>query len=171
MLRSLFARLTPHPAPAAPLFTAAVAIARRPDWYVRGEIADSIDGRFAVLATVLALITVRLEQGHVQARNHSAALVERFVEAMDAEHRQMGVSDPALGKQVRHLVGALANRTELWRDLLAAEGDCADGARASLYRGAPPSEAALSEAGTMLNDLWGRLTAADDDSVIEGKFG
>ena len=170
MLRSLFARLTPRPAPGAPLFDAAVAIARRPHWYVQGEIADTVDGRFAVLATVLALITVRLEQGHASARALSAALVERFVDVMDAEHRQMGVSDPSLGKQVRKLVGSLANRVELWRDALARDGGHVEPVRASLFRGAPPSEEALAHGAASTQALWSRLSQADDETVALGKF-
>ena len=99
MLRLLFPRLTAARGEA--LFAALVAEARRPHWFTQGHIADSVDGRFAVLATVLALATVRLERGGDEARDASVGLAERFVEAMDAEHRQMGISDPGLGKQVR----------------------------------------------------------------------
>ncbi len=171
MLRSLFARLTPTPAPGAPLFDAAVAEARRPHWYVQGEIDDTVDGRFAVLATVLALVTVRLEQGHASARSLSAALVERFVEAMDAEHRQMGVSDPSLGKQVRKLVGSLANRVELWREAVVSRESMSDPVRASLYRGAPPSEEALTHSTDCAQKLWDKLAAAPDEAVAEGRIG
>ncbi len=171
MLRSLFARLTPTPAPGAPLFDAAVTIARRPHWYVQGEIDDSVDGRFAVLATVLALVTVRLEQGHAAARALSAAVVERFVEAMDAEHRQMGVSDPSLGKQVRKLVASLANRVELWREAVVSGESLAEPVRASLYRGAPPSEEALAHSTAAAQQLWDRLAGASDEAVAEGRIG
>ena len=170
MLRSLFARLT-HPARGAPLFDAAVAVARRPHWYMQGEIDDTVDGRFAVLATILALVTVRLEQGHTAARNLSASLVERFVDAMDAEHRQMGVSDPSLGKTVRKLVGSLANRVELWRDAVAAGPPFAEQVRASLYRGAPPSEEALQHSDECTQAFWASLAATDDEAMIEGKIG
>ena len=121
MLRKLFARLTADrpPPPGAPLFAAAVAEARQRHWFADGGVADDVDGRFAVLATVLALVSVRLELGGTAARSHGAALVERFVDAMDAEHRQMGVGDPAIGKTVRRLVSALGNRVELWRDSVA----------------------------------------------------
>ena len=38
----------------------------------------------------------------------SPALTERFIEAMDAEHRQLGLNDPTLGKRVRSLVASIA---------------------------------------------------------------
>ena len=170
MLRSLFARLTPTPALGAPLFNAAVAVARRPHWYMQGEIDDNVDGRFAVLATVLALVTVRLEQGGAAARGLSAALVERFVETMDAEHRQMGVSDPSLGKQIRKLVASLANRVELWREAVVSGAALSEPVRASLYRGAPPSEEALTHATECAGRLWMKLSETSDEAIMEGRI-
>ena len=71
-----------------------------------------------MLATICALLTVRVEDSGEQ----SAALAERFIEAMDAEHRQMGINDPALGKQVRRMVAALARRVGEWRAAVAGRG-------------------------------------------------
>ena len=99
MLSFLFPRLTP-PARGAALFEALVGEARRPGWYLEGQVPDTLDGRFAVLATIVALATVRLERGGDVARAASVALAERFVESMDAEHRQLGLGDPAVGKLV-----------------------------------------------------------------------
>jgi cytochrome b pre-mRNA-processing protein 3 len=171
MLRKLFARLTPDPQPGAPLFKAAVAEARRKHWYREGGVEDNVDGRFAMLATVLALITVRLEEGGAEARAHSGWLAERFVEAMDAEHRQMGVSDPAIGKTVRRLVSALGNRTDIWREAVAATADWRDAAARSVYRGTPPDEAALDHSAANLRTFWGALLDSDDSALIGGHIG
>ena len=171
MLRKLFARLTPDPQPGAPLFKAAIGEARRKHWYREGAVEDNVDGRFAMLATVLALITVRLEEGGAEARAHSGWLAERFVEAMDAEHRQMGVSDPAIGKTVRRLVSALGNRSDIWREAVAATGDWRDSTARSVYRGTPPNEAALDHSTEKLRMLWGALLDTDDSALISGRIG
>ena len=121
MLSFLFPRLTPSRASrGSALFATLVGEARRPHWYVEGEVPDTLDGRFAVLATLVALATVRLERGDETAQLESVGLAERFVEAMDAEHRELGIGDPTLGKTVRKLVGALARRVELWRRAIDA---------------------------------------------------
>jgi cytochrome b pre-mRNA-processing protein 3 len=171
MLRKLFGRLTPEAGPGAPLFKAATAQARQKHWYREGKVEDNVDGRFAMLATVLALITVRLEDGGAEARTHSGWLAERFVEAMDAEHRQMGVSDPSLGKTVRRLVSALSNRSDIWREAVAGTADWRDAAARSVYRGTPPDEAALDHSAARLRILWDALTAADDQDLIGGRIG
>ena len=168
MLRKLFARLTPDPGPGAPLFKAAVGQARAKHWYREGAVEDNVDGRFAMLATVLALITVRLEEGGAEARAHSGWLAERFVEAMDAEHRQMGVSDPAIGKTVRRLVSSLGNRSDIWREAVAATADWRDAVARSVYRGTPPGDAALDHSAARLRVLWGALLDSDDAALIGG---
>lgn len=171
MLSFLFPRLTPQASRGATLFEALVAKARRPDWYVEGQVPDTIDGRFAVLATIAALATVRLERGGDVAKRASVALAERFVEAMDAEHRQLGIGDPELGRKVRKLVGALARRVELWRRVIERGETWADAVVSSLAPGPPPPAQALDHIEAALRDFWVMLEAASDDALAEGRIG
>ena len=170
MLRGLFARLTERHDGGRALFGALVRISREPRWYLEGDVPDTIDGRFRVLATVLALAMVRLESGGKAARNESVALTERFVEAMDTEHRQLGIGDPTLGKTVRKLVGSLAKRVELWRGVIAG-GDWALALRESLYRDIAPSADALQSSERRLRQLWSQLEAASDEAISQGAVG
>lgn len=168
MIRGLFARLTADPKRGQPLFDAAVGEARRPHWYVEGAVPDTVEGRFAMVATVLALILVRLESSGPQGDSASIALTERFIEAMDAEVRQMGVGEPGLGKQVRSLVGALANRVGHWRSVVGSEDEWAPAVLRSLYRGQQPGESALAHSESALRDLWRRIDRSD--LVVEGRI-
>ena len=56
MLGFLFRGLTAQPARGEALFAAVTAEARRRSWYVDGAVPDTLDGRFAVLATIMALV-------------------------------------------------------------------------------------------------------------------
>lgn len=170
MLSYLFPRLTPQASRGAGLFKSLVGEARQPHWYVEGQVPDSIDGRFAVLATIIALATVRLERNG-DAGQLAVALAERFVEAMDAEHRQLGIGDPALGRTVRKLVGALARRVELWRDALDRDAGWDDAVAGSLFGEAPPMAEALAHCGAALRGFWARLEAASDEALDEGRIG
>ena len=171
MLSFLFPRLTPTESRGAELFEALVGEARQAHWYVEGEVADTIDGRFAVLATIVALATVRLERGGDVGKAAAVALAERFVEAMDAEHRQMGIGDPALGKTVRKLVSRLARRVELWRETIDGDGGWARAVAASLARGDALSAAAAAHNEQALRRYWDRLNAASDKAVAQGRIG
>jgi len=169
MLRFLFGGLTDRWKPGERLFERVVAEARQPHWYLDGEVPDSLEGRFAMLATLCALATVRIEAQHNSVRE-SAALTERFVEAMDAEHRQMGMNDPALGRRVRKLVGALARRTQEWRQAVSGEVEWDAVTLSSVYRNEQPSAQALAHSAKSLRAIWLRFESASDSDLAEGQF-
>jgi cytochrome b pre-mRNA-processing protein 3 len=170
MLAHLFARLTSRPKRGRELFTAAVAEARQPGWFVEGEIPDSIDGRFAVLATICALLIVKLESGSVAGAAESAALTERFIESMDAEHRELGLNDPGLGRRVRKLVGSLERRVDEWRETIAGERDWTEAVISTLYRGEAPRDEALDSSARAIRGLWDRLSLTPEPRLLDGRF-
>ena len=170
MLRFLFPRLTPAERRGQPLFDSAVAEARARHWYVEGGVPDTLYGRFAMLATVCAMITVRLDALDEGGPEQSAALTERFVEAMDAEHRQMGINDPTLGKRVRKMVGSLSRRVSLWRSAVAGDQSWDSAVRSSVYGGEPNDGAQAEWSATKLRELWERMHSASDRDAIEGRF-
>ena len=168
MLRFLFPRLTSAPATGANLFRWAVGEARAAHWYVAGSVPDTVNGRFAMLATVAALAMVRLEREGPSGDALAAALTERFVAAMEAEHREMGIGDPKLGRTVRKLVGALARRVALWRETVPGEA-WTQAARSSAYGEDEPDAAALAHTASALRALWARLDAVALADLMEGK--
>src|SRR3954462_6335837 len=155
MLGFLFRRLTARHSGGTALFAAATAEARRPHWFRDGHVPDTIDGRFAVLATIVALILVRLEREGDSGNALSVALTERFIAVMESEPRELGLGDPTLGKTVRKLVGALARRTALWRGAVAS-ADWREPSRESVYRSEPAEDTAKHTSGA-LKALWSRL--------------
>ena len=169
MLGFLFRGLTADPHKGAALFDTIVARARKPHWYVEGTVPDTIDGRFAVLATLTALVLVRLEQAGEDGDAASVALTERFIEVMEAEHRELGLGDPTLGRTVRKLVGSLANRTELWRHTAGGGRDWTEATCESLYREGVPADALL-HSGEALKGFWNKLESARVDELKEGRL-
>jgi cytochrome b pre-mRNA-processing protein 3 len=167
MLASLFARLTADRTRGSALFASVVAETRQPHWYVEGEVPDTVDGRWAVLATVTALALVRLEEN----REAAVALTERFIDTLDTELREMGVGDPSLGKQVRKLVGGLESRTLLWEAAVRDSEQWSDAVVRSLYRGEPPAAAALKHSEAATRDLWAQLERSHHNALIEGQIG
>ena len=166
MLGFLFRTLTAEPDRGAALFDAITARARRPHWYVEGTVPDTLDGRFAVLATLTALTLVRLEKDP-EGTEASVALTERFIEVMDSEHRELGLGDPTLGKTVRKLVGSLARRTDLWRNVCAEAWEHA--ARESLFKG-NVSAAALAHMTAALRAFRDELERTGVTDLQQGKL-
>ena len=169
MLDFLFRRLTASAPRGAALFDAVTAIAREPHWYVEGKVPDTIDGRFAVLSTIIALVLVRLEAEAEQGDVVSVGLTERFIEVMESEHRELVLGDPTLGKTVRKLVGSLARRTDRWRSATTGAADWTDIARESLYKGNASADA-VQHGSASLRRLWTRLEGAALGEIDAGKI-
>jgi cytochrome b pre-mRNA-processing protein 3 len=169
MLGFLFRRLTAETPRGAELFDAVTKVAREPHWYIQAMVPDSLDGRFAALATITALVLVRVESDGKAGDGMSVALTERFIEVMESEHRELGLGDPTLGRKVRKLVGSLSRRTDLLRLAATGKVEWHQAALKSLYKtGVPP--AAVTHAERALQSLWARLLETPFDDIAQGKL-
>lgn len=142
---------------ASVLYAAIVARGRAPHWYLDGGVADTMDGRFDMIAAVLSLVLIRIERDEGEAA-FGVLLTERFITDMDAQLRQQGVGDVGLGKQVGQMVGMLGGRLTAYRDRLAA-GDLAPALVRNLYRGKAPTPGALAHVSNALDMLARQLAA------------
>jgi cytochrome b pre-mRNA-processing protein 3 len=167
MLGFLFPRLTPAPERGEAMFAMVTAGARERHWYLDGQVPDTIDGRFRMMATLCALLIVRLEQAGEQGETASVALTERFIEVMESEHRELGLGDPKLGRTVRKLVGSLARRVEIWRSAVGNQASWNAAARESVY-GSDVSSEALAHTAGRLREIWAGLQGADVGSIAAG---
>ena len=165
----LFSRRSTDP-DGTTLYAAIVAEMRRPDWYRAAAVPDSIDGRFALLSTLLALADIRLGQGGETARALAPRLAERFIADMDVQMREAGFGDPGLGKQVRMMVGSLASRVERWQNVIGHGAAWNEAVVPSLYRDDPPDEAAIEAGSALLRDWWQRIGDASDGELAEGNI-
>jgi cytochrome b pre-mRNA-processing protein 3 len=159
-----------RPADAGALYAAIVSEARRPEWYRDAGVPDTLDGRFAVLSTLLALTDIRLERGGGESRSLGPRLAEAFIADMDAQMRQAGFGDPSLGKQVRMMVGALASRVDRWRLAIEAIEPWEEAALASLHGGSPPPEPLAGAGIQATRDWWQRLQQAGDSEIVAGQI-
>ena len=105
-----------------PLWHRVVEIAREPQWYAKGGIADTVAGRFDAITVVLSLVLLRLEVSEA-GKIASARLTELFVSDMDGQLRQSGIGDVVMGKHMGKLMSALGGRIDAFRSALAEPGD------------------------------------------------
>ena len=166
MRLSLF-RTEPY-ASAEPLYAAIVGEARQPHWYREAGVPDTLDGRFSVLTTLLALADLRLERGGGEARALGPRLAEAFIADMDAQMRQTGFGDPSLGKQVRMMVGSLAAKVDRWRGAVDSDEPWDEAVRASLHGEFAREQVQAAVAAAQ--GWWRRLLGTEDAAMLEGRI-
>jgi len=176
---SLLDRLFHRPDPKlcmTPLYKAVVERGRAVHWYVEGAVPDTLDGRFDMIAVVLSLVLMRLEE--VDRHAESVWLTELFIDDMEGQLRQIGVGDVVVGKHVGRMVSALGGRLSAYRAALSdkegSEGAGPDRAglrdalARNLYRGEPVADAAIGDVETRLRALHQALKATAPEMLIEG---
>ena len=155
--------------PLQPLYRAIVAKGRDPAWYRDGQVPDTLDGRFDMIAAILSLVLLRLETEGEATRPQSVLLTEIFIKDMDAELRQLGVGDYVVGKHVGRMMGALGGRLTALRAARAAGSLDAAVAR-NVFHEAPPSDAALAFVASGLAGFAGALDAMPVQDVLAGRL-
>jgi cytochrome b pre-mRNA-processing protein 3 len=168
---SLFRK--PSPPPMQALYARAVEAARRPDWYVAGAVPDTLDGRFDMLALVVALVVLRLQADpDLAARQAEADLADRFAADIEGNFREMGVGDLSITKEVGKAIGALEGRIAAYRDALADPDPAVlDGALTrNLWRGEPPGADARDWMAAQVRAMGAALVATPLDRLLAGDW-
>ncbi|GAA4774140.1 hypothetical protein GCM10023219_21940 [Stakelama sediminis] len=165
LFSKIFGPSTPPPAEA--LYQDVVATARRPHWYIDGAVADSVDGRFDMVAAVLSMLLLRLEAAQDPvAAGLNAFLTERFVDDMDGQLRQIGIGDIVVGKHIGRMMAMLGGRLGAYRDGLA-QGDLKPALIRNLYRGESPAPEAVAHVEHGLTAFRERLNRFDAATLEE----
>lgn len=161
----------PKAPPLLPLWEAIVAEARDPVWYLRHGVADTIDGRFDMVALVTALVMLRLEA--LDMRAETAWLTECFVADMDGSLRDIGIGDLVVGKHVSRMAGALGGRLGAYRTALASPDPArplAEALARNVFRGADSDNCAPGMAEAVLA-LHARIAAVPPADLLAGRLG
>lgn len=153
-----------------PLYNAVVLRAREPHWYLEGRVPDTVDGRFDMVAAVLALVLVRLEDDPAQGAEPAARLAERFVDDMDEQLRQIGIGDMTVGRHIGKMMSMLGGRLGAYRDAFGGGADLDGALTRNLYRGEAPAPQALAHVRERLTSLRDRLRTVPIPELVEGRL-
>ena len=102
----------PRPAKAAggKLYASAAAQARSAAFYAKMGVHDSMEGRFELFTLHVALLLERLKGQGESAAEVSQETFNAYTHGLDDAFREIGVSDTAVGKKMKKLVGAAYGR-------------------------------------------------------------
>ncbi len=174
MFLSRLFRKNPDDGVAHRLYVLVAGQARQPVFYSEGGVADSLDGRFDMLALHLFLVLRRL--GGDPANRAAALLAQQLFDVMfgdmDRSLREMGVGDLTVGKRIRAMSEAFYGRVQAYEAGLQDTDDAILMAalERNLYRGTPPTAGLLASMATYVKEVAEHLQARPVDELLAGEL-
>lgn len=166
ILKRLFAK---KPENSRSLYEAIVAAARRPTFYLDYGVADTVDGRFDMIALHMFLVLDRLRQGEATTEIFRQQLTDGFFTDMDRNLREMGVGDLSVGKKVRKMAEAFYGRVTAYSAASQQKDEAAlrDALARNVYADiASPHAASLAGWATKSKSI---LAGQDVEDIMLGK--
>ena len=164
ILKRLFNR---SPAPERRCYEAIVAAARHPAFYARWNVADTLDGRFDMVALHTYLVLERLKGVEPEFRQ---ALVDEFFSDMDRSLRELGVGDVSVGKKVRKMAEVFYGRIAAYDAALAGEGTTLGAAISRNVFPDDPQPDGAAPLAAYLMDQRSHLALQDSVAIAGGKI-
>lgn len=148
------------------LYVALVAQSRQPVFYRDWDVADTVDGRFDVIAVHLFLVVDALRRKDTpEALECARVLTEVFVSDMDRSLREMGSTDTGTGMRVKSMAQAFYGRQEVYKQGFDG-GSLADALSRNLYREKPVSAPALAAVEAYMRQTAAHLGA---QALVDGE--
>lgn len=152
------------------LYRAAVEQARRPVFYARHGVPDSVDGRFDMIALHVFLLLHRLKRDGRAQGPVGQALFDLMFADMDAGLREMGVGDLSVGRKVRAMAEGFYGRVAAYEAGLAGTGDALEQAlRRNLYGTAQPTAAQVAAMAAYVRRQAAALSSQAVESLALGE--
>lgn len=139
------------PQPAERLYLALVEQARRPEFYDRLSVPDTLDGRFDMIVLHAVLLIARLRATGGGGARLAQGVFDAMFADMDHNLREIGVGDLSVGRRVKAMAMGFYGRAAAYEAALAGGGGALEAALARNVYGTletqpePAALAALAE--------------------------
>jgi len=144
---------------------------RMPAFYKDGGVADTVTGRFDLLA-VHAFLVMRAMRHVPEMEALNQAFLDALFASIDGSFREMGVSDPRVPRKVRQAAEAFYGRLGAYEAGLASGGleGLKDALVRNLYRGESVGDELTDKMARYLIGSLGTLALLDERSWTKGKL-
>ena len=92
------------------LYSEAIRLARKPEFYQKYGVADNVDGRFDALSLIVIMLMRRLKPLGEEGKLLSQELFDSMFADMDLSLREMGAGDTGVSKRVKVMAEAFLGR-------------------------------------------------------------
>jgi cytochrome b pre-mRNA-processing protein 3 len=152
------------------LYASVVAQARQPAFYVSFGVADTVDGRFDMVALHAYLVLHRLKMQSEPAAKTAQAVFDTMFADMDRNLREQGVGDLGVGRRVKTMARAFYGRIAAYDEALAGDDDALVAAlKRNLFRGSDGDPAALAALASYLRRETAALAGQKLDDILSGR--
>ena len=146
------------------LYASVVAQARQPAFYTSFGVADTVDGRFDMVALHAYLVLRRLKMRSEPAAKTAQAVFDAMFADMDRNLRERGVGDLGVGRRVKTMARAFYGRIAAYDEGLAGDdGMLVAALQRNLYRGSDGDPAGCAALASYVR----RETAALEDQKLD----
>ena len=150
------------------LYARVVEQARRPEFYLRCKVADTVDGRFDMIALHAFLLMRRLKCGRTGSL--AQALFDVMFADMDQNLREMGIGDLAVGRKVKALAELFYGRVAAYEaGLVGDESELCEGLRRNLYRKVDPPPGNVAAMAAYVRREAAALEVQETDRLLAGE--
>ena len=160
------------------LYITAVAQARSPVFYRDHGVPDSVDGRFDLIVMHVYLVLgvfnrLALQDDGGKAAARAAEIAQSLFDTMfgdmDRSLREMGVSDIAVGKRVKHMAKSFYGRVAAYDAGLAGDNDVlCDALERNLFGTVNPDKQHLTAMAGYLRYQAAHMALVSEDSALSG---
>jgi cytochrome b pre-mRNA-processing protein 3 len=147
------------------LYASIIAKGRELHWYEEGKVPDTLDGRFGMISSVLAVTMLRMEQ-IPEAAQDTAYLTELFVEDMDAQMREAGIGDVVVAKDMGKIMSVLGGRLGAFRGAFDDPAKLDAAIERNIYESGHSDEQARRHVAAKLSDYWQALQKLDHPALM-----
>jgi cytochrome b pre-mRNA-processing protein 3 len=147
------------------LYASIIAKGRELHWYEEGKVPDTLDGRFGMISSILALTILRMEQ-IPEAAQDSAYLTELFVADMDAQMREAGIGDVVVAKDMGKIMGVLGGRLGAFRGAFDDPSQLDAAIERNIYEAGHNDEPARNHVAAKMREYWLVLQTWDHAALM-----
>ncbi|WP_224405378.1 ubiquinol-cytochrome C chaperone family protein [Afifella sp. IM 167] len=169
-MKGFFARFSaPRQTPAETLFAAVVNASRQRALYEEYGVADTVDGRFEMLAMHLFACVHSLTRGPDPDPELARDTAEVFVQEMDATFRDLGVSDKRIPRRMKAIFSTYGGRLGAYGAALSGEGETLEEAISRNIFEAEADPALADRLAAYLRGVLAALEAAPGAAFRQGR--
>lgn len=150
------------------LYRKAVLHARRPEFYDRMGVPDSVDGRFDMITLHVILIMLCLSHDSTGAKVNQA-LFDVMFQDMDKALREMAIGDLSVPKHMKRMMNGFNGRLQNYRQALEEDGALNEVLLRNVYGSAEdPSAAQVADMAEYVRHAYDFLKEAGSKKILDG---